>query len=49
LPVEVGVDGRNSGLFLVGVVDAEPGEDVQGLLPVCAGLLGLAQRVVGMG
>jgi hypothetical protein len=46
---EVGADGRDRGFFVVGVVDAEVGEDVRGVLPVCAGLLGLVQRVAGVG
>ena len=36
-------------VLVVGLVEAEAGEDVQGVLPVFAGLLGLVQRVVGMG
>jgi hypothetical protein len=39
---EVGADGRDRGFPVVGAVDAEAGEDVQGVLPVCAGLFGLA-------
>ena len=45
----MGADGRDGGFLVVGVVDAEAGEDVQGVLPVCAALLGLVQRVVGVG
>jgi hypothetical protein len=46
---EVRADGRGRGFLVAGVVDAEPGEDVQGVLPVCAGQLVLVERVVGMG
>ena len=44
----MGADGRDRG-FVVGPVNAEPREDVQGMLPVRAGLLRLVQRVVGAG
>src|SRR5215813_5115313 len=46
---DVCADGRDGGFLVLGVVDVEPGEDVQGVLPVCAGLLWLVQRVVGVG
>lgn len=46
---EVAADGHGVGFLVVGVVDAEAGEDVQGVLPVCAGPLGLVQRVMGLG
>ena len=45
----MGADGRDRGLLLVGVVNADTGEDVQGVLPVGAGLLVPVQRVVGVG
>ncbi|GAA5180061.1 hypothetical protein GCM10023322_11500 [Rugosimonospora acidiphila] len=44
---EVVTDGRDGGFF--GVVDAKTGEDIEGVLPVCAGLFRLAQRQVGAG
>ena len=46
---EAGVNGLNRGFFVVGVVDAAVGEDVQGVLPVRAGLLGFVQGAVGVG
>ncbi len=45
----MGADSRCGGFFVVGVVDAEAGEDVQGMLPVCAGQFELVQGVVGVG
>jgi hypothetical protein len=36
---EVGADGRDGGFRVVGVVDAEAVEDIEGVLPVCARLL----------
>jgi hypothetical protein len=46
---EVGADGRDRSFVVLGVVDAEAGEDIEGVLPVGAGLLGLVQCVVGVG
>jgi hypothetical protein len=43
----VSTDGRDR-RFLVGAVDSEAGENVEGVLPVCAGLLRFKQGVVGM-
>ena len=45
----MGADGRDRGFRVVGVGHPEAGEDVQGELPVRAGLFGLVQRVVGVG
>ena len=42
-------DGRSGGFLVVAAVDAEAGEDVQGVLPVFAGSLVLVERVVGVG
>jgi hypothetical protein len=36
---KVGANGRRVGFFVVGVVNSEAGEDLQGVLPVFAGLL----------
>ena len=46
---EVGADGRDRCFYVLSAIYAETGEDVQGVLPVCAGLLGLVQRVVCVG
>jgi hypothetical protein len=45
----VSTDGRSGGFLVVGAVDADFGEDVQGVLPVFAGLFVLAESVVGVG
>lgn len=37
--VQVGSDGRDVGLHVVGVLDAEAGEDIQGALPMIARLI----------
>ena len=42
-------DGRRGGFLVVGAVDADVGEDVQGVLPVFAGLFVLVEGVVGVG
>lgn len=46
---EVGLDGSDAGFFVVGVVDAEAVESVQGVLPVLAGRSQLVQGMVGVG
>jgi hypothetical protein len=46
---EVGVDSGDRGFLVLGVVDADVGEDVEGVLPVCAGRFGLVQGAVGVG
>jgi hypothetical protein len=46
---EVGADGRDRCFYVLSAIYAETGEDVQGVLPVCAGPLGLVQRVMGLG
>lgn len=46
---EVGVDGRDVCFFVFGVVGADAGEDVQGVLPVLAGWLVLVEGVIGVG
>jgi hypothetical protein len=46
---EVGADGRDGGLLVLGVVDLEADEDVQRVLPVCVGPLMLAQFLMGVG
>jgi hypothetical protein len=46
---KVGSDHGGRGLLIIGVVDAEVGEGVQGVLPMCAGLLVLVDGVVGVG
>jgi hypothetical protein len=46
---EVGADARDGGLDVFGVADAEAGEEVQGLLPMLAGLVVLVEGVVSMG
>jgi hypothetical protein len=43
----VGTDGGCGGFLVLGVVDAEACEDVQGVVPVAVGLLKLVQHVVG--
>jgi hypothetical protein len=43
----VGTDGCDGDGGLFGVVDADPGEQVQGSLPVQAGLVEVAQSLVG--
>lgn len=45
----MGLDGGEVGFLVVGVVDAELGEDVQGVLPLLAGLLVLVQGVIVLG
>jgi hypothetical protein len=47
--LEVGADGRDRGFLLLGLIDAEAGKDVQGVLPVGARLFGLVECVVGVG
>jgi hypothetical protein len=44
---ETNADGCDARFFVFGMVGAEADEDVQGVLPVCAGLLILVQGVVG--
>jgi len=39
----VGTDGRGGGFLVVGAVDVDVGEEVQGVLPVFAGLFVLAR------
>ena len=46
---EMSADVRHGGLDIVGLVDAEAGEDVQGLLPVLAGFVVPVQGVMGVG
>ena len=48
-PFEVGADGRDGRLLVLGMVDVEADEDVQRVLPVRAGPLMLAQFLMGVG
>src|SRR6476646_527283 len=48
-PGQVRADVGDAGLHLVGLVDAEAGEDVQRLLPVMGGAEVVAEGVAGMG
>jgi hypothetical protein len=46
---EVVADGRGCGFLVVGMVDADAGEDIQGVLPVLAGPLDFLAGMVGVG
>jgi hypothetical protein len=45
----MGADGRDGGFLVVGVVDTDVDEDIQGVLPVGAGSFRLVQCMVGVG